>query len=288
MKKIIAPLLFTLLFTPALADGKKVLFIGNSFTYGASASAQFFHPESVTDLNKENIGGVPAIFKSFAKQAKMDFDVYLETVPGSGFDLHYDKKLPLIDKKWDIVIMHSYSTMDAKAPGNPKKLIDYSQKLSQKFKDKNKNAEIYLTATWSRADQTYKPNGAWYGKNIEQMGEDVHDGYSLALDANDGRINSVLPVGRAWNYAWQMGVADSNPYDGIDFGKVDLWGWDQYHASNYGYYLHALVVFAGVTGFDVTKFGKSERAARELGISPDQAIKLQEIAQHTILIENEP
>ncbi len=288
MKKIFALIILALLSTPALAEGKKILFIGNSFTYGAGASAQFFHPEYVTDLNKENIGGVPAIFKAFAKQAGLEFDIYLETVPGAGLDLHYNKKLPLIDKKWDIVIMHSYSTLDAKAPGNPQKLIDYSKLLTQKFKTKNKNAQIFLSATWSRADQTYKENGAWFGKNIEQMGEDVHDGYIKAFDANNGAIEGVLPVGRAFNYAWQMGIADSNPYDGIDFGKIDLWSWDQYHASNYGYYLHALVVFAGITGFDVTKFGKTERAARELGISPTQAIKLQEIAQHAILIENEP
>jgi len=134
------PLILTLLFTPALADSKKVLFIGNSFTYGATGSAQFYHPENVRDLNQEGIGGVPSIFKTLAKQANMDFDISLETIPGSGLDTHFDKKLKLIDRKWDIVIMQSYSTLDAKNPNNPAKLIEYSQKLAQTFKAKKQKS----------------------------------------------------------------------------------------------------------------------------------------------------
>lgn len=283
MKIRLIPLLLTLLFTPALADGKKVLFIGNSFTYGATGSAQFYHPENVHDLNNEGIGGVPSIFKTFANQANMDFDISLETIPGSGLDTHFDKKLKVLDKKWDIVIMQSFSTLDAKNPNNPAKLIEYSQKLTKIFQAKNKKVDLYLTATWSRADQTYKSSGFWYGKPIEQMGNDVFAGYKAALDANNGAIKNVIPVGLAWNHAFELGIADKNPYDGVDFGKINLWGWDQYHASNYGYYLHALVDFGVITGYDVTQFGKKERAAYELGISGDDAIALQKVAQDTIL-----
>lgn len=78
------PLILTLLFTPALADGKRVLFIGNSFTYGATGSAQFYHPENVRDLNKEGIGGVPSIFKTLANQANMDLIYHLKLCRGRG------------------------------------------------------------------------------------------------------------------------------------------------------------------------------------------------------------
>jgi len=115
------------------------------------------------------------------------------------------------------------------------------------------------------------------------MGNDVFDGYKAALIANNGEIKNVIPVGLAWNRAFEVGIADKNPYDGVDFGKINLWGWDQYHASNYGYYLHALVDFGTITGYDVTQFGKKERAAFELGISSDDAIALQKVAQETIL-----
>ena len=76
----------------------------------------------------------------------------------------------------------------------------------------------------------------------------------------------------------ETGVADPNPYDGLSFGQVDLWGWDHYHASAAGYYLSALVIFGAVTGLDPRSFGERETAAYELGLSPTQAKGLQEAA----------
>ena len=78
--------------------------------------------------------------------------------------------------------------------------------------------------------------------------------------------------------AFRTGIADPNPYDGIEYGKVDLWGWDHYHASNYGYYLHALMDFAVITGKDPRILGEKEKSATDLGISPKQAAALQTIA----------
>ena len=84
-----------------------ILFIGNSFTYAAGSAVQTFQPGSVSDLNGSNIGGIPALFKSFTQQAGLDYSVSLETVGGSGLDLHYNTKKPLIDKAWDNVVMHT-------------------------------------------------------------------------------------------------------------------------------------------------------------------------------------
>ena len=44
-------------------------------------------------------------------------------------------------------------------------------------------------------------------------------------------IKAVIPVGEAWTRAMQTGIADPNPYDGVDAGKLDLWTYDHYHAS---------------------------------------------------------
>ena len=71
----------------ALAD-TSALFIGNSFTYGYGSAVRFYRADTVTDLNNEGIGGVPALFKSFVDQAGLDYDVYLETRGGSGLDFH--------------------------------------------------------------------------------------------------------------------------------------------------------------------------------------------------------
>ena len=71
-------------------------------------------------------------------------------------------------------------------------------------------------ATWSRADQTYPAKGAWAGQPIEAMGSDVRAAYDKAAAAP---AQEVIPVGDAWNRAMQTGVADPNPYDGIDAGQ---------------------------------------------------------------------
>ena len=88
----------------------------------------------------------------------------------------------------------------------------------------------------------------------------------------------MIPVGEAWNRAFQTGVADTNPYDGIEANKVNLWTFDSYHASAYGYYLEALVVFGTVTGRDPRSLGDNECSGFELGLSRMQVRALQQVA----------
>ena len=73
------------------------------------------------------------------------------------------------------------------------------------------------------------------------MGIDVQKGYEVAAANNPTLVDRVNPVGLAWNTAILAGFADPNPYDGITPGQLNLWASDSYHASDYGYYLHALV-----------------------------------------------
>ena len=48
----------------------------------------------------------------------------------------------------------------------------------------------------------------------------------------------------------RQGLADDNPYDDAGAGKMNLWAYDSYHASSYGYYLEAAMDFGKVTGKD--------------------------------------
>jgi hypothetical protein len=57
---------------PAAADPVDVLFIGNSFTFGPLSDVQSFRPDTVTDLNGNGYGGVPALFKAFTLEAGLD------------------------------------------------------------------------------------------------------------------------------------------------------------------------------------------------------------------------
>ena len=259
------------------AAAPRVLFIGNSFTFGAGSPVRFYRADTVTDLNGEGNGGMPALFRSFTTQAGLDYDVALETHPGSGLEYHLEtRRTELGGRAWDTVVMHGQSTLDFAKPGDPAKLVETSAKMAAFLRERNPKVAIYLMATWSRADQTYPATGAWAGRPIEAMARDVRAAYDLAA----ARIGAkgILPVGEAWTRAMQTGVADPNPYDGIDAGKLDLWTYDHYHASTAGYYLEALVVFGTLTGRDPRSLGELECSAYELGLSRDNAKALQQVA----------
>lgn len=257
---------------------ESILFIGNSFTFGYGSAVVYYRPDSVTDLNGTEKGGVPALFEAFTEQAGLQYDVYLETEPGSGMDFHFDNRLGTINRRaWDTVVMHGHSLLDQAKPGDPAKLINSAQALSAALAASNPEVDIYLTATWSRADQTYPATGAWAGKPIEAMARDVRSAYDAAA-GNAPAVKAVIPVGETWTRAMQTGVADANPYDGIEFGKLDLWTYDHYHASAAGYYLEALAVFGMVTGRDPRSLGDNECAGFELGFSQQQVHALQQVA----------
>jgi hypothetical protein len=285
MRKIV--LAFLLLATPASA--KTILFVGNSFTFGANSAAHYYHPDTVTDLNGpgangKTVGGVPAFFKAMTQEAGLDYTVSLETVGGKGLDFHLAEKRGLLDKPWDIVVMHGYSTLDQAHPGDPALLVSSTKQIVDMWRAKNPEVETWMTATWSRADMTYPADKPWHGKPIQQMGIDVAGGYALA--AKGARVSGVIPLGLAWNRAIDTGVAGGDPYAGVPAGKIDLWAWDNYHASAYGYYLEALMVFAKVTGKDPLSLGDNETVADDMGFSKPQTHALQQIAHDQLAASN--
>jgi hypothetical protein len=278
--RITAALIAALLIASGItagAAGTSILFIGNSFLFGSGSAVRFYRADTVTDLNNEGIGGVPALFKSFTQQAGLPYDVSLETRGGVGLDFPLAEKLGVIEKQgWDTVVMHGYSTLDADKPRDPAKLVATSRQMADVLRKHNPKVNIFLMSTWSRADQTYPPKGAWAGQPIEAMARDVRAAYDKAAGASN--VKTVIPVGEAFTRAMQTGVADPNPYDGIDAGKLNLWTYDNYHASTYGYYLESLVIFGSVTGKDPRSLGQNECSAFELGLSRAEAKTLQQVA----------
>jgi hypothetical protein len=259
------------------ASADTVLFVGNSFTFGYLSPVWHYRKDSVTDLNHEGVGGMPALFKLFTQEAGLQWQVSLETSPGKDLQWHIDQKTPVIDKPFDHVVLQSFSTLDAAHPGDPTSLIKSTGTLVSLFQARNPKVDVWLDSTWSRADLTYQPAGHWYGKPIDAMEKEVRVGYDKAAAATPG-VHGVLPVGQAFNRAIETGFATPNPYKGTGPGQIDLWASDNYHASSYGYYLEALVAFAAITGKDPRSLGQSETAAMDLGISPAQATRLQQIA----------
>ncbi len=259
------------------AQAQSILFVGNSFTFAAYSPVWKYRAASVTDLNGEGVGGVPALFKLFTDEAGLHFEVSLETSPGKDLQWHIDNKTPLLDRAWDHVILQSYSTLDARSPGDPASLVRTTVVLAKLFHDRNPAVDVRLDSTWSRADLTYLPAGHWYGRPISAMETELRAGYDKAAAASP-YVQAVIPVGGAWNRAIETGFAAPNPYEGIAPGKVDLWAFDHYHGSTFGYYIEALTIFGSVTGLDPRSLGPNETAAKELGLSPAQTSAMQQIA----------
>ena len=246
-----------------LAASKSVLFIGNSFLFGSGSAVRFYRAETVTDLNNEGIGGVPALFKSFTQQAGLDF--------------HLAEKSDVIgSKRWDTVVMHGFSLLDAQKPRDPAKLIATSKQMADFLRGRNPAVELFLISTWARADNVYPEKGAWHGQTVEAMTRDVRAAYDQA--GRNAAVKGVIPVGETWLHAMQSGVADPNPYDGIEAGKLNLWTHDSYHASTHGYYLQALVIFGTLTGLDPRSLGEGECSGSELGMSRAEVRALQQVA----------
>jgi len=256
---------------------KTILFVGNSFTFGADSDAMTYRKDSVTDLNGDGMGGVPALFKRFADEAGLRYRVSLETAAGQTLGWHLANKRAVIDKSWDAVVLQQYSTLDPDKPGDATSTIPAARGLSELLRKRNPRVDISLVATWSRPDLTYPEGKRWSGQGVRQMALDLRKADDK-VRASVPSIARVIPVGQAFSCAITRGIADPNPYDGLTAGQVDLWAGDHYHASNHGYYLEALTVFAAVTRADPRKLGRNEKAAHDLGIKPSVAASLQRVA----------
>jgi hypothetical protein len=256
---------------------RTILFIGNSFTFGAMSDAMTYRKGSVSDLNNDGIGGVPALFKRFSDEAGLRYSVSLETAAGQTLAWHLSQKRRVIDRRWDAVVLQEYSTLSPERPGDPSSTIPAARDLAALFRHHNRHVDISLVATWSRADLTYPAGKHWSGQPIQRMALDLRKADDRVRAAVPS-ITRVVPVGEAFSCAFAGKIADPNPYDGITPGQIDLWASDNYHASNEGYYLEALTIFAAVTHFDPRRLGRNEMAARDLGIRPAIAVRLQAVA----------
>lgn len=265
-----------LLLAAAPAAANSILFVGNSFTYAGHSAVWKYRPDLVTDLAGTGVGGVPALFKRFADEAGLDYQVSLETAGGKSLAWHWDNRRDLVDRAWDEVVLQEYSTLDKERPGDPASLIDMSGRFAALFRARNPAVGLALVATWTRPDQVFQPGGHWFGHSVFDMANELYAGTTRAA-AKIG-AGAPIPAGVAFNCAIRAGVADPNPYDGIGFGLVDLWTFDHYHASIAGSYLEALTIFGRVTGRDPRTLGADEVAAKELGLSPELATSLQAVA----------
>lgn len=156
-------------------------------------------------------------------------------------------------------------------------------------------SEVYLYQTWARPDLIHGAfevvtdpltgvvtrlpdlsDGTFFG-DLEAMTAELAASYGAA--AGPG-FAGVAPVGEAFLGAVQSGIATRNMWapDANTDGLIDLWHTDGLHASKYGSYLSALVLYGTLTGLDPAAFGPDEQAARDMRIERRNARLLQRVA----------
>ena len=159
--------------------------------------------------------------------------------------------------------------------------------------------EVYLYQTWARPDLI---DGAFdididrdtgdvtrlaslstgtFFPDLETMTAELVASYAAA--AGPG-FAGIAPVGEAFLHAVQSGIATRDMWapDALSDGLIDLWHDDGLHASKYGSYLSALVLFGTLTGLDPALFGRGEVAAFEMGIAGADAAALQRAASRQL------
>lgn len=187
--------------------------------------------------------------------------------------------------------------------------------------------KVYLLQTWARPDMVFPhlatvadanyptvpdgrpiidtdggafPNGypdtLYYEvEGLAGMTADLRAAFAAKAQANPN-FAGVIPVGDAFQRAVDTGIAKGDGFynaEGtyaaeVPQDKINLWWIDYLHASKYGSYLSALVIFGKLTGINPTSFGANEKAAADLGISPGDAVKLQRVAWDQLAAEGMP
>ncbi|SEA98384.1 hypothetical protein [Rubrimonas cliftonensis] len=166
----------------------------------------------------------------------------------------------------------------------------------------SEETEVFLYQTWARpnlvdgafATETDETTGDvtrstelsqnTHYASLAEMTDDLVTGYAatVAQAAADGSggLAGVAPVGEAFQRAVDAGLATEDFWgpDALTDGLIDLWFDDGTHASKFGSYLSALVIYGTLTGLDPAGFGPGELAAMELGIDPQSATVLQRVA----------
>ena len=268
----------------------EILFVGNSFTHGRYDPVRTYNAANVHDIQCPTLpctgneapyngppaslasqipyaepgpyGGIPGIFKQFATEAGLNYDVSIDTISAAtlnGFFTQASRRAPIADARWDDVVLQEQSFTPLPATnllGNATRgsfanflagvngltgAIDTADHAAGR-----PNAQVFLYETQPLASYTYtstNPNAIEFGTTspfpagglnspyvnstntslIEWMAADLHNAYYAAA-AQNPNVTGVAPAGDAWVRAIEQGIAQRNPYlVNEPAGQVDLW-----------------------------------------------------------------
>jgi hypothetical protein len=247
-----------------LANAGEVLFIGNSYTYGAKQPAV------------QKLGGVPKFVELIA--ASKGRELSTEMVFAGGKDLGHHLQQPTTEpkvrsKKWEFVVLQDLSDK-ATRTGNVAEFFQNGATFYKLVREAAPGAKVVLYETWARGEgsplYSKTPKPTVFTTPAEMTAEIAgnHVEQERRLEAlEDGEQVLLAPVGEAF-----QACRVAHP-------EISLYSEDNHHASTEGIYLSALVIYSTLTGD--SPLGATHEFPG-VTIPADTARLLQEVAAKTV------
>ena len=269
--------IFATLILAASSRASSVLFIGNSFTQGDTAS-------------------VPVIFDRLAQAGgQEDPEVTMRAVGGTDYQFHSSDAATLAainSRLWDFVVLQNYSVEPTHFVDGQHSIADhytYGTLLYQQVMAKNPNARVILFETWSRAAAHAYITGTSTPTSFAstaQMQSELRTNYAgLANSLNQNNPGKpavrLAPVGTAWEIAGGLRAASDSQF-------ADLHGSDNYHGDDDGYFLAAATIYSTI--YEVSPTGLAGSAqVTSLGLNMNvPAARLESAAWEAVQTVPEP
>ena len=236
-----------------------VLFIGNSFTYGAEAPLVVLH------------GGVPKLFEEIARAKGRDVTVWSVTSGGKDWAWHLAQPATgkaLAERPWSWVVLQDFSTRPTHVGDIPGFMRD-GETFSDRIAAASPHAGIVLYETWARPAVFYTGGPGHDFTGAAQMMAELHDSYAR-LDADLAKRDPSREVRDA-----EVGTAFARAGD--QFPAINLNAKDDHHSTAAGYYLAALVIYETIY-HDSAKGATATFFHGLLTIPADEATDLQNVA----------
>jgi hypothetical protein len=234
-----------------------VLFVGNSFTQGATALMVAAH------------GGVPKLFQAIAQAKGKTVDATILAAGGKNWAWHLAQPATaqkLAEKPWDWVVLQDFSTEPTHI-GNVATFMQSGETFSDRIAAASPKAGIILYETWARPPVFYKNGKPFAGP--EQMMQELHTNFSN-LDDDLAKRDAARPVRVAL-----VGTAFARCES--EYPAINLDAKDHHHTTAEGYYLAALVIYETIY-HDSVKGAPAEFFKGAVTYPPDVAADLQKVA----------
>lgn len=229
-KRLFACLVTSLLITHSAPAENKVLFIGNSYTFGSGGTQS-----------------VPDIFDALANAGgQEDPTTVTRAVSGKDYKYHYQNSTSHIQQEqWTHVILQNLSTGPTHV-GSISDHTTYGTLLYASIITNNPNTQVMLYQTWARQAThsiiTGTSTSSTFATTDEMLDELVTNYDALAASltsANPDKSPTLVnPVGIAFQRAGGNLEASDPDY-------IDLFS-DGTHANDLGYYLSACVHYSSI------------------------------------------